>query len=161
MTNKIIILIIFLFSLVLIPQVFAITAGQIPTSQDIGIKKVIQSETAEGLKGVVASVVRWTYVIFFIIAVLFLLFAAYAYLTAKGDPETIKNVHNQLLYAAIAIVVALIAVSVDLIIKNFITTGGQGGGGTQYWQYQRFQKTYYPFGGGPQNIGKPNTSVGY
>ena len=149
MINKIIFSIIFLFSLVLISQVFAITAGQIPTSQDMGIQKVIQSETAEGLKGVVAAVVRWIYVIFFIIAVLFLLFAAYAYLTAKGDPETIKNVHNQLIYAAIAIVVALIAVSVDLIIKNFITTGGQGGGGT-YWS-----KRYYPLGGDGVPAGEP------
>lgn len=155
MTNKFIFSIICLFSLVFIPSVFAITAGQIPTSGDIGIQKVIQSETAEGLKGVVASVVRWTYVIFFIIAVLFLLFAAYNYLTAKGDPETIKNVHNQLIYAAIAIVVALVAVSVDVIIKNFIKTGGDGGGGT-YWS-----KRYYPLGGSGTNIGKPNTSVGY
>ena len=153
---KIFISIIFLTFLVSISSpVFAITAGSIPTSGDLGIKKTLQDETAKGLKGVIGTIVRWTYIIFFIIAVLFIIFAAFTYLTAQGDPEKVKNATNQIIYAAIAIVVAFMALGIDLIVKSIINDQGGGGGGTQYWPTpQGFQKTYYPFGGGPTNTGK-------
>ena len=142
---KIFILIIFLTFLISIPSVFAITAGQIPGASEL-ISDAPKVEKVGGLIDILKTIVKWTYVIFFIIAVLFLILAAYNYLTAQGDPEKVKNVHNQLIYAAIAVAVALIAVSFDLIIKNFITSGGQGAGSnTEYYPTpQGFQRTYYP-----------------
>ena len=142
---KIFILIIFLTFLISIPSVFAITAGQIPGASEL-ISDAPKVEKVGGLIDILKTIVKWTYVIFFIIAVLFLILAAYNYLTAQGDPEKVKNVHNQLIYAAIAVAVALIAVSFDLIIKNFIISGGQGAGSnTEYYPTpQGFQRTYYP-----------------
>ena len=116
-------LLISIISLISISSVFAITPGEIPTSGDLGIKKTLQDETAGGVKGVIQAIVKWVYIIFFIIAVLFILFAAFTYLTAQGDPEKVKNARDQIIYAAIAIIVALIAVSVDTIISTFLATG--------------------------------------
>lgn len=66
------------------------------------------------------NVVKWTYTIFFITAVLFILIAAYKFLFAQDDPEKIKSAKNQIIYAIIAIIVALLAVSFDKIIINFL-----------------------------------------
>jgi heme/copper-type cytochrome/quinol oxidase subunit 2 len=79
--------------------------------------------TVSGAVDVIKNVVKWVYIIFFIIAVLFILLAAFTYLTAGGDAEKVKSAHNQIIYAAVAIVVALIAVSVDTIISTFLTSG--------------------------------------
>ncbi len=140
--SKIIISIIFLFSLVFIPSVFAITAGQIPGASEL-ISDAPKVEKIGGLIDILKAIVKWTYIIFFLIAVLFLIFAAYNYLTAQGDPEILKKVHNQLIYAVVAIAVALMAVSIDVIIKNFITGGGSSGA-EYYPTPQGFQRTYYP-----------------
>ncbi len=131
--------------LILISSVFAITAGQIPDSGDLGISKTLQNETAGGIKSIIETIVRWTYIIFFIIAVLFIIFAAYTYLTAQGDPEKVKNAHNQIIYAAIAIVVAFMALGIDLIVKSIIDNQGGGGGGKQYWPTPKgFEQRYQP-----------------
>ena len=79
--------------------------------------------TVTGTVDVIKNIVRWVYIIFFIIAVLFILFAAFTYLTAQGDPEKVKNARDQIIYAAVAIIVALIAVSVDTIVSTFLSTG--------------------------------------
>ncbi len=79
--------------------------------------------TISGTVDVIKNIVKWIYIIFFIIAVMFILFAAFTYLTAAGDPEKVKTAHSQIIYAAVAIVVALIAVSVDTMISTFLATG--------------------------------------
>ncbi len=73
------------------------------------------------------NIVRWTYDIFFITAVFFILLAAYKFLFAQEDPEKIKSAKNQVIYAVIAIIIALLAISFDVIIKDFLG-GSQSGG---------------------------------
>jgi len=78
-----------------------------------------------GQSGLLANVVRWTYTIFFIIAVLFILLAAYNYLQGGTNPEKVKLAKGQLKYAVIAIVVALLASGIALMINTFLATRGQ------------------------------------
>lgn len=82
--------------------------------------------TVSGLVDILRGVVRWVYILFFIIAVLFIIFAAFTYLTSAGDPEKVGTAKNQLIYAAVAIAVALLAVGFQSIVSNFLaapTTG--------------------------------------
>jgi len=80
---------------------------------------------------IVIRIVRWTYTIFFVIAVFMILMAAYTYLTAQAEPEKIKNATNQIVWASIAIAVALLAVSMSMIVKSIVSPSGGGtGGGT-------------------------------
>ena len=98
-----------------------IASGQqanIPGIQGVG------PTTVGGLIDVLRGVVRWIYIIFFVVAVMFILFAAFNYLTAGGDAEKITTAKNQLIYAAIAIVVALLAVGFEVIIRNFLSSPG-------------------------------------
>ncbi|MCL5733262.1 MAG: pilin [Patescibacteria group bacterium] len=52
------------------------------------------------------SITNWIFTFFLIFAVIYIIVAAFMYLTAGGDPEKIKNAKMQLLYAIIAIVIA-------------------------------------------------------
>ncbi len=76
--------------------------------------------TVGGLVNILEAGVRWVYIIFFIIAVLFILFAAFSYLTAGGEAESINKAKTQIIYAAVAIAVALLAVGFEQIIANFL-----------------------------------------
>ncbi len=76
--------------------------------------------TVGGVVDLVRYIVRWVYIIFFIVAVLFILFAAFTYLSAGGDEEKVKTARNMIIYASIAILVALLAVAFEAIIKGFL-----------------------------------------
>lgn len=71
---------------------------------------------------VLIKIVKYGYTIFFITAVLFILVAAFNFLTAKGDPAKITSARNQILWAIVAIVIALLSVGAAQIINNFIST---------------------------------------
>ncbi|HEY4523959.1 MAG TPA: pilin [Candidatus Paceibacterota bacterium] len=71
------------------------------------------------------TLVSWLFTIFLIVAVIFIIFAAFRYLLSGGDPAAVKKATHMLIYAAIAIGVALLSVSVQFIVKQLVTgTGG-------------------------------------
>ena len=79
--------------------------------------------SVSGLVAIFTDIVKWIYTIFFIVAVMFVIFAAFTYLTAGGDAEKVGNAKSQIIYAAVAIIVALLAVSLQAIIRNFLISG--------------------------------------
>ena len=117
------ILIIFVFVFLPFLNASAITPGTIPEAGKDGLPKSPITEPNQFLD-VIASVVKWTYAIFFIITVMFVLFAAFNYLTGGDDAEKIKSAHQQIMYAAIAVAIALLAVGFSLIIKRFLNPSG-------------------------------------
>ena len=92
--------------------------AQIPGIQQTG------PTTVGGLADVLKGVIRWIYIIFFVIAVMFIIFAAFSYLTAGGDPEQVSKAKSRIIYAAVAIAVALLAVGFEVIIRNFLVSPG-------------------------------------
>jgi protein-S-isoprenylcysteine O-methyltransferase Ste14 len=88
-----------------------------------GVERVGPS-TVGGLVDLIRQIVRWIYIIFFIIAVLMIIMAAFTYLTAGGDAEKVATAKNRLIYAAVAIAVALLAVGFEVIVRNFLTAPG-------------------------------------
>jgi heme/copper-type cytochrome/quinol oxidase subunit 2 len=89
----------------------------------IGIESPIQSVTQA--TSIFVTIVQWIYTIFYIVAVLFILIAAYNFLLGGSDESKIKTAKAQLKYAVIAIVIALISTGVAKIIDNFLTTQGR------------------------------------
>src|SRR3989338_7144334 len=65
-------------------------------------------------------VVGWLFTFLILLTVGFVLIAAFKYLTAAGDPEKVKSAGNTLVYAAVAIVIALFAKGLPLIIGTFV-----------------------------------------
>ncbi|MFA5098848.1 MAG: hypothetical protein WC461_01360 [Candidatus Paceibacterota bacterium] len=76
--------------------------------------------TPEKIFSILKTVIQYTYTIFFITAVFFILIAAFNFLTAKGDPAKIVNARQQIFWAIIAIVIALLSVGAASIISNFV-----------------------------------------
>ena len=113
----------------LIPASFVLGADsgipskvQLPTHEDIGVEKS-PINSALDITDVVINATKGWYTSFFIFAVIFILVAAFHYLTAAGEPEKIKTAHKMLIWAAVAIAIALIAVGATQIIKSFLGGG--------------------------------------
>jgi len=89
----------------------------LPTSVITNVSQVLN---------VVQYIVKLVYWLFFLIAILFIILAAFNYLTAGGDPSKVKKATNMLIYAVVAVVVALIAWGIESIVRNALSTGTGG-----------------------------------
>ena len=106
-------LILSLTGLILLP--IAITFAQSTELESVPISNVGDFVT------ILNRVIAWVQVFFFIIAVLFILMAAFQYLMSSGDPEKVGKAKNMILYAAVAIAVALLATAVKPIVTSILT----------------------------------------
>lgn len=79
--------------------------------------------SVSGLQAFICTiVVGWLFTFLVILAIIFVLWAAFKYLTAAGDPEKVKSASHSLIYAAVAIVVAILARGVPLIIGSLFNS---------------------------------------
>ncbi len=76
--------------------------------------------TPQKIFDILVRVLRYIYTIFFVVAAIFIIVAAFNFLTAKGDPEKIKGARSQILWAVVAIVIGLISIGATQIITTFI-----------------------------------------
>lgn len=79
-------------------------------------------EGEKSVMGLLEKAVVWMYRIFFVIAVLYILIAAFTILTEKDKAKAWEKGKAQLTNAAIAIVVALIASGFAALVKSFLTS---------------------------------------
>lgn len=66
------------------------------------------------------TAIKWVYTIFFIIAILFILIAAYNFILGGKDEKKVQLAKNQLKYAVIAIAVALLSAGASTLVQNFL-----------------------------------------
>lgn len=78
------------------------------------------------LYGVILRIRDWIFSLLIIFAVIFILYAAFLYLTAAGDSEKVSKANKTLLYAAIAIAVALLSRALFPLIASLLGTGTAG-----------------------------------
>ena len=76
----------------------------------------------------VCTVINWIFYVVIVVAVIMVLVAAFKYLTAAGDPDKVKSASHTLLYAAVAILVAILAKAFPSLVGSFIGSGNQGFG---------------------------------
>ncbi len=79
-----------------------------------------------GFINVFNTFIGWMFTILLILAVVFIIFAAFNYLTAAGNEEKIKKAHSTIIYAVIAIAVAFLAQGVSYVVGELLNTGGAG-----------------------------------
>mgnify|MGYP001566896119 CR=1 FL=1 len=82
--------------------------------------------TLPQLTSKICVAINWIFTFLIIIAIIFVLIAAFKYLTAAGDPEKVKAASHTLVYAAVAVAVAIVAKGVPLIVGNFFGTAFTG-----------------------------------
>ena len=66
------------------------------------------------------SIVNWLFTVLLIVAVIFILIAAFNFITAAGDPEKVKTARQFVIYALIGVVVALLARGLITFIQSVI-----------------------------------------
>lgn len=109
----------FLASAQTIPNPVQPTQSNVPQTQITSLQGVLNT---------VCVVFSWMFYFLVALAVIFIVIAAFKYLTAGGDAEKVKGAGSTLLYAAIAVGVALLARAIPLVVASFL--GAQGSLGT-------------------------------
>lgn len=103
-----------------------LASAQLATSPLQPPSTITNINTLIGQNSLICTFIGWIFWFFIVLTIVFILVAAFKYLTAAGDPEKVKSASHTLLYAAIAVVVALIAKGFPLIV-NSIVNGGLSG----------------------------------
>ena len=73
-----------------------------------------------GFIGLICTAVNWMFTFLIVLTILFIIIAAFIYLTAGGDPEKARNATSWLTYAAVAVGVAVLAKGIPLIVGSFL-----------------------------------------
>lgn len=84
-----------------------------------------QTILASGPTGVIdllRTITNWLFTILLLVAVIFIILAAYKYLFSGGGEE-VGKAHKMLLYAAIAIAVAFLAKGIVYVVGELVTSG--------------------------------------
>ena len=85
----------------------------------------LAADTPQGLiDTVLCPIATWVFDILIVLAIVFVVAAAYKYLTSSGDPEKVKGATKTITYAAVAVVVALLAKGFPFIVINFFYLAG-------------------------------------
>lgn len=71
----------------------------------------------------ITAIVNFLIMLFWVLVVGFLIWAAVTYLTAQGDEEKIGTAKKRLVYALIAAAIALLATGVQAILTNLLVSG--------------------------------------
>ena len=62
----------------------------------------------------------WIFAVLMLVAVIYLVLAAYQFITGGGDPSKVTEARQKLLYAVIGIALALAASGVDNVLRNIV-----------------------------------------
>lgn len=76
--------------------------------------------TESGLIALLLRIIGLLRTLFWIAVVFFILVAAFKYLTSGGDPGKTGDANKMLMYAVVAIVVALVATSLPYLVRSLL-----------------------------------------
>ena len=71
--------------------------------------------------GILDRLTNWLLTALLVLAGLFIVFAAYEYLTAAGNEEKVKSAKNIIIYAVVAIGIGLLAKVIVALARSLIT----------------------------------------
>lgn len=71
---------------------------------------------------VLDNIVNWLFAILLVVAALFIIVAAYNFVTAAGDPEKTTAARNFVLYALIGVLIAFVAKGLVALVGRIVGT---------------------------------------
>ncbi len=80
--------------------------------------------TVTGVTGLFCTIMNWMFTILILVAIFYVLLAAFKFVTSNGDSEKTKKARDMIIYAAVAIAAAILAKGIPLIVGNFFGVGG-------------------------------------
>jgi hypothetical protein len=82
-------------------------ALDVPTATQVGAAPATLNNT--DVIGTVNQLTNWFFAAFLVVAVWFLIWAAFHFLTAHGEPEAINKARDEVMYAGVGILIAVLA----------------------------------------------------
>jgi hypothetical protein len=76
-----------------------------------------------GVVKLIKVITNWLFTILLVLAVVFIILAAYKYLMSGGGEE-VGAAHKMVMYAAVAIAVGFLAKGIVFVVEELVTTGG-------------------------------------
>ena len=81
------------------------------------------------LPGIFNTIVNWALGIAFFIAVIFLIYGGFLYITSAGNEESATKGKNAVVYALIGIIIIVLSYVIVRVVYQFVVTGNAGSGG--------------------------------
>lgn len=77
-------------------------------------------QTREAFLSMLDTVLNWIFTIFIITAIIFIILAAFQFITGGGEPTKVKEAQKKLIWATVGIIVALLAKGFPSVIRNIL-----------------------------------------
>ena len=87
--------------------------------------------TPDKLDSFFTTIASWTFAIFMGVAVIVLIYSAFMFLTSGGDPNKISTARKTLVWAIVAIAIAILAGGIPYLVQGFLSGSFGGGGGSR------------------------------
>lgn len=76
---------------------------------------------------ILCNIAGWIFTFLIVLSIIFVLYAAFTYLTAGGDSEKVGSANQMLIYAVVAIVVAVLAKGVPTLVGGVVGSSFSAG----------------------------------
>ena len=108
-----------LFGALLVAQTAVGISGP-PPPPGLSTLPVSPVQDIYSIADIVCGILLWIFWLLIAFAIIMFLMGGYRYATSSGDPEKVGKANKTLLYAAIAVVVALCAWGIPTLIDSFL-----------------------------------------
>jgi len=110
----------FIFSVLLALALIVPVGAQVPTPCGTAGAPPCPITSAQGVLDLMTKIFGFFFGVVVVLASIFLLYAAFEYVTSRGDEGKIDKAKTIIIYAIAALVVAAVAYGVPAIVKNFV-----------------------------------------
>ncbi len=153
----------YIFAVLIIPLLsapfisFALTCPNGQPAPCAQSDSTILANGPQGLVGLIETIGDWLFTFLLVLAVVFIVLAAYKYLFSQGGEE-VSKAHKMLIYAAVAIAVAVLAKGIVAVVEKLVGGGATPAGSTS--QTVQTPAGYTAIAGAPAQISIQTCSDG-
>ncbi|MFA5386499.1 MAG: hypothetical protein WC297_02465 [Candidatus Paceibacterota bacterium] len=72
------------------------------------------------LTNIITDVINWAFGLLILLAAVFIIIAAFMYLSSAGNEDKIKNAKNYIIYAAVAILIGFLAKAIVTLVTRLL-----------------------------------------
>ncbi len=101
-------------------------SGPIPCAQNTILGQ--SGDGLSGIQGLIVTIANWMFILLLVLAVMWIIFAAYKYMFSGGAEEAVASAHKMIIYAAVAIAVALLSKGIVFVVYQLVSDGSSAVG---------------------------------